>query len=150
MASRGRTGTRDNSYLTDRKMTTSGPARIRHLGTSNSLTQPRSLWEVTAFETKNHNKHPFLTCKAMHVDASAKRGPAAEYNQRRMDRSMGTTWRYRFQGSLDRDRPHIFNLQVYKMSNIGCSSPEDSYIPYHLAILPVKTCSGREVVQQSR
>ena len=153
MASRGRTGTRDNSYLTDHKTldpTTSGPARIRQLGMSNSLTQPRSIWVITAFKTKNHNKRPFLTSKAMHVDASAKRGPASNYNQRRTDRSMGTTRRCRSQGSLYKDQPGIFNLQVHEMSNIGCSSQEVPYIPSHLAILPEETCSGREVVQQSR
>ena len=72
----------------------------------------------------------------MHVDASAKRGPASDYNQRRTDRSMGTTRRCRSQGSLYKDQPRIFNLQVHEMSNIGRSSQEVPYIPSHLAILP--------------
>ena len=84
-----------------------GPVRIRQLGMLNSLTQLRSLWVITAFKTKPITKSPFLTSKAMHVDASAQ-DQLQENNQRRTDRRMGITWRYRFQGSLNRDQPHIF------------------------------------------
>ena len=72
------------------------------------------------------------------------------YNKRRMGRNMGTTQRSGHRDYHHKDQPHNLNLQTHVMSNIGCSSKEVPVTHSHLAILPEGTCSGREVVQQSR